>query len=295
MDCELVNGGVRTGVDDSLDLSDSDILIYTGPVTRDGFERVVKEIPCERRKKVLMVLATLGGNPDAAYRIARFLRLSYEHFTVFVPTLCKSAGTLLCIGADEIVMSETGELGPLDVQIKNPEELADYGSELDTPRAINSLRDKALETLRLTLADLDTGGGLSKKRSAEIATNFTLGLFAPIFAQIDPLRLGRNARAVLIASQYAGRMDGNLATGHTLGRLITGCPSHSYSIDRDEAVKLFQRVRPPTPCEDELARGIIATGSEPNIVWARGGDQVRWGTGGETLDEAGSKITSEAI
>jgi len=294
MDCELVDGGVRTGIGDSLDLSDSDILIYTGPVTRDGFERVVREIPRERRKKVLMVLATLGGNPDAAYRIARFLRLSYEHFTVFVPTLCKSAGTLLCIGADEIVMSDTGELGPLDVQIKNPEELADYGSELDTPRAINSLRDKALETLRLTLADLDTGGGLSKKRSAEIATNFTLGLFAPIFAQIDPLRLGRNARAVLIASQYAGRMDGNLATGHTLGRLITGYPSHSFTIDRDEAAELFQRVRPPTPCEDQLVRGIMATGSEPNIVWARGGDQVHWGTGGEALDEA-SKITSEAI
>lgn len=295
MDCELVDGGVRTGIGDSLDLSDSDILIYTGPVTRDGFERVVREIPRERRKKVLMVLATLGGNPDAAYRISRFLRLSYEYFTVFVPTLCKSAGTLLCIGADEIVMSETGELGPLDVQIKNPEELADYGSGLDMPQAIDFLQDKALETLRLTLVNLVTGGGLSTKRSAETASNFTVGLFAPIFAQIDPLRLGRNARAVLIASQYAGRMDGNLATGQALGRLIAGYPSHSYSIDRDEAAELFQRVRPPTPCEDELARGIIATGSEPNIVWARGGDQVHWGTGGETLDEAGSKITSEAI
>lgn len=295
MDCELVDGGVRTGISDFPDLADSDILIYTGPVTRDGFERVVREIPRERRKKVLMVLATLGGNPDAAYRISRFLRLSYEYFTVFVPTLCKSAGTLLCIGADEIVMSETGELGPLDVQIKNPEELADYGSGLDMPQSIDFLQDKALETLRLTLVNLVTGGGLSTKRSAETASNFTVGLFAPIFAQIDPLRLGRNARAVLIASQYAGRMDGNLATGQALGRLIAGYPSHSYSIDRDEAAELFQRVRPPTPCEDELARGIIATGSEPNIVWARGGDQVYWGTGGETLDEAGSKITSEAI
>ena len=294
MDCELVDGGVRTGIGDSLDLSDSDILIYTGPVTRDGFERVVREIPRERRKKVLMVLATLGGTPDAAYRIARFLRLSYERFTVFVPTLCKRAGTLLCIGADEIVMSETGELGPLDAQIKNPEELADYGSGLDMPRAINFLQDKALETLRLARVDLVTGGRLSTNRSAEIATNFTVGLFAPIFAQIDPLRLGRNARAVLIASQYAERMDGNLATD-TLGRLITGYPSHSFTIDRDEATKLFQRVRPPIPCEDELARGITATGSEPNIVWARGGDQLHWRTGGETLDEAGSKITSEAI
>ena len=295
MDIEQVTGKVGTGIDVSSDLSDSDILIYTGPITRAGFEQVVREIPCERRTKVLLVLATLGGNADAAYRIARFLRRLYEHFTVFVPSLCKSAGTLLCVGAHEIVMSETGELGPLDVQVQNPEELADYASGLDMPQAINFLQDRALETLRLSLAGIATGGGLSTKRSAQIATNFTVGLFAPIFAQIDLLRLGRNARALLTALQYADRMEGNLASGHTLGKLIAGYSSHSYAIDRDEAAELFLRVRPPTPCERELARGIVATSPGPNIVWARGGDQVHWETEGESIDEASDEISSEAV
>ena len=294
MDSEQVNGNVGMGIGESPDLSDSDILVYTGHINREGFERVVSECPSARRKKVLLVLATLGGDADAAYRIARFLRRSHEHFTVFVPGLCKSAGTLLCVGAHEIVMSETGELGPLDVQVQNPEELADYASGLDMPQAIHFLQDKALETLRLSLAGIATGGGLSTKRSAEIATNFTVGLFAPIFAQIDPLRLGRNARALMTARQYADRMEGNLATGHTLGRLIAGYSSHSYATDRDEAAELFHRVRPPTRSESELARGLVPDSSIPVIVWARGEDQVHLESGGDTVNEEGSHKANEA-
>lgn len=288
MNSELVNGKVGTGIGDSPALSDSDILVYTGHINREGFERVVSECPSERRKKVLLVLETLGGDADAAYRIARFLRRSYEHFTVFVPGLCKSAGTLLCVGAHEIVMSETGELGPLDVQVRNPEELADYGSGLDMPQAIGVLRDNARETLHATLISLVSGGRLPTKRSAEIATNVTVGLFAPIFAQIDPSRLGRNARALSIARQYAARIGVNVATDQTLVRLVAGYPSHSFAIDRDEAAELFQRVRPPTRAESELARGLVPVSSNPVIVWAPGEDQVHWESEGGTANEDGT-------
>lgn len=286
MDSEQVNGKLGTGIGDSPDLSDSDILVYTGHITREGFEQVVRESPSERHKNVLLILATLGGDADAAYLIARFLRRSYEHFTVFVPGLCKSAGTLLCVGAHDIVMSETGELGPLDVQVQNPEELGDYASGLDVPQAIDFLQQRALDSLHRTLDDIVTCGGLTTKRSAEIATNVTVGLFAPIFAQIDPYRLGRNARALLIARQYAARIGGNVATDQTLERLVAGYTSHSFSIDRDEAAELFQRVRPPTRSESELAQGLVADSSSPMIVWARGEDQVHLESGGDTTNEA---------
>lgn len=288
MDSEHVNGNVGTGIGDSTDLSDSDILVYTGHITREGFERVVRECPSERRKQVLLVLATLGGDANAAYRIARFLRRSYEHFTVFVPGICKRAGTLLCVGAHEIVMSETGELGPLDVQARNPEELADFGSRLDMTQAINVFRDNARETLHETLVALTSGGRLPKKRSAEIATNVTVGLFAPVFAQIDPSRLGRHACALSLARQYAARIGGNVATDQTLARLVAGYPSHSFAIDRYEAAELFQRVRPPTGAESELARGPVAVNSNPVIVWARGEDRVRWESEGGTANDEGT-------
>ena len=41
----------------------------------------------------------------------------------FIPRRCKSAGTLLLIGATSLIISDRGELGPLDVQLSKPDEI----------------------------------------------------------------------------------------------------------------------------------------------------------------------------
>ena len=66
------------------------------------------------------LLHTTGGDIDAADKIVRILRkrVGDEHqLRVVVPNHAKSAGTLIAIGSDWIVMSESSELGPIDPQI----------------------------------------------------------------------------------------------------------------------------------------------------------------------------------
>ena len=63
--------------------------------------------------------------------IARFLRGVYESVTVCVFGYCKSAGTLLALGCHEVAMGLRGELGPLDVQVSEKDELARFGSGLE--------------------------------------------------------------------------------------------------------------------------------------------------------------------
>ncbi len=66
------------------------------------------------------LLNTSGGDVGAADKIARILRRrvgSDGVFRVLVPDYAKSAGTLLALGADTIVMSDSSELGPIDPQI----------------------------------------------------------------------------------------------------------------------------------------------------------------------------------
>jgi hypothetical protein len=66
------------------------------------------------------LLHTLGGDIDAADKIVRILRRrvgSDGELRVVVPDCAKSAGTLIAIGADRIVMSDSSELGPIDPQI----------------------------------------------------------------------------------------------------------------------------------------------------------------------------------
>jgi hypothetical protein len=66
-----------------------------------------------------LLLHTSGGDIDAAEKLMSILRLrvGIGRLRVIVPDFAKSAGTLMAIGADSIVMSDTSELGHIDPQV----------------------------------------------------------------------------------------------------------------------------------------------------------------------------------
>jgi len=66
-----------------------------------------------------LLLHTPGGDIDAADKLMTMLRrkIGTGHLRFIVPDYAKSAGTLMALGADVIIMSDTSELGPIDPQI----------------------------------------------------------------------------------------------------------------------------------------------------------------------------------
>ena len=154
-------------------------------------------------------------------------------------------------------MSEFGELGPLDVQMSKRDELWESQSGLAVQDTLTTLQHHALDNFVNVLLNLKQGSGgtVSLKMATEIATSMTSGLFAPIYGQIDPLHVGEAGRAMNIASQYGGRLfasGGNIETD-ALRQIISGYPSHEFVIDREEASRLFNHIRAPTPQERLLA------------------------------------------
>ena len=232
---------------------DTDVLLYRGGIDLEGFDAVVRKRPPSPAGNVLLVLSTMGGNIDSAYRIARYLRETYQHVTALVSGMCKSAGTLICIGANEVVIGDTGELGPLDVQVREPDELFSYTSGLAIPQALAFLEGSMLNAVRAVLLDVSGGGGLSVERAAEIAVRTASGAFAPIYAQINPARLGEDARFQEVALEYAERLVGGAMNREGLAALVYGYASHSFVIDREEARGLLGNVREPTESESKLA------------------------------------------
>jgi hypothetical protein len=97
---------------------DADVVFWNGQIGRPYDHAFIAL--CRSRKvkrtNVLLMLTTPGGDAHAAYRIARCLQRNWKHVTLFAPGWCKSAGTLLAIGANELVIGDFGELGPVDVQ-----------------------------------------------------------------------------------------------------------------------------------------------------------------------------------
>jgi ClpP class serine protease len=87
-----------------------------------------------------------GGQADAAERIISLARsYSGDNFEVIVPSYAKSAATIIALGADAVVMSDSSELGPIDPQ------LIITGPQGSTRRAAASFvehRDELLQRIK---------------------------------------------------------------------------------------------------------------------------------------------------
>jgi ATP-dependent protease ClpP protease subunit len=94
----------------------------TAPLVRDDvvpLMDLLHQVPVGTN--IDFLLNTTGGDVSTADKMARILRRRVGStagaLRVIVPDYAKSAGTLLALGADTIVMSDSSELGPIDPQI----------------------------------------------------------------------------------------------------------------------------------------------------------------------------------
>jgi hypothetical protein len=64
-------------------------------------------------------LYTAGGDTMVPWRLVSMMREYCEKFSVIVPYKAHSAGTMIALGADEIVMSDLSEISPIDPSTAN--------------------------------------------------------------------------------------------------------------------------------------------------------------------------------
>ena len=224
-------------------------------------------VKIRRRKNVLLMLVTEGGDADPAYRIARCLQDKYDRFSLYVSGYCKSAGTIVASGAHELIMSDYGELGPLDVQMSKKDELWEMQSGLTVMDTLEALRNNAFKAFEkfFLCTKARSGGKITSRMASQIATEMTTGLLAPLYGQVDPLHIGEAARAMSIAGHYGMRLltkGGNIESDG-LEFITSEYPSHGFVIDREEASNLFQNVREPTLKEAHLAEKLDKRALDP--------------------------------
>jgi len=64
-------------------------------------------------------LYTRGGDVLTPWRLIHLIREYTDRLGVLVPFRAYSSGTLICLGADDVVMGKMGELGPIDPSVVN--------------------------------------------------------------------------------------------------------------------------------------------------------------------------------
>lgn len=116
----LISDHLKKMVDD-FGLSDCEVIfLYDDENSINTFHsnriyQAVKDV--DKKKNILMVLNSVGGQIEPAYLISKTCkRLAKAKFNVTIPRRAKSAATLISLGANELHMGLLSELGPIDPQ-----------------------------------------------------------------------------------------------------------------------------------------------------------------------------------
>ena len=72
---------------------------------------------CEFDENIIVEVTTNGGDVSVAYKIAQTLQRHKGNVTVRIPYYAMSAGTIIALAADQIVLSHCGCLGSIDPSV----------------------------------------------------------------------------------------------------------------------------------------------------------------------------------
>lgn len=226
-----------------VDLAGCDFYVINSDID-NTMEAAVSKIIEPTSEKCCVFLTTYGGSADVAYRVMRLLQRKYPCVAIAVVGKCKSAGTIMAIGADVLLMSETGELGPLDVQIVDGVK-SSTNSGLDFSSALTVSRQEVVNSFFTTFQTM-TAAKLSRMHAIEAAGRIAQSVASALYSQVDPVTIGASQRSIAVAMEYGTRLSqrSHSISPQNLQRLIAGYPAHSFCIDREEAKGLFHSVEP---------------------------------------------------
>lgn len=186
-------------------------------------------------KKLTLLLYTSGGDIAAAWRIVNLMRAFCDELEIIITSKALSAGTLMCLGANRIVMTKQAALGPIDPSINHPLGPRVPGG-LPYPVSVEAIQgylDIAQEQLKIQTADSLT----------QVLTHLA--------SQVHPLVLGQVFRSRnqirFLADRLLRHQDiENEQKEDLISFLCSDSGSHDYTINRREARELGLVVENPS-------------------------------------------------
>lgn len=200
-------------------------------------------------QKIAILIDSNGGQARAAYELAMLLRRHCGGFVAVIPRHAKSAATLLALGAEKIIMNDHAELGPLDVQLYDPDR-EDWISGLDEVQSLERLQAFAMEAMDKSVLMLLDRTGKKVKTVMPFVTDFITKLTQPMFQGIDVVRYTQISRLLKVAQEYGERLLRSRygPRGERIAQmLVEKYPEHGFPIYPDEAADLGLKLAENTP------------------------------------------------
>jgi len=184
----------------------------------NGFMSVMYKM--DWSKGLTLILHTPGGVINAAETIVDYLTAKFDKFEVIIPTYAMSAGTMISLASDNIIMGRQSQLGPIDPQMP-------FNGQSMSARAVVDQFDRA---------------------KTDILSNVQLAhAWAPVLNSVGPALLQEANNALdygerMVSKWLTRRMFKGKANASSMGDTTASYfndasihKSHGRRINRDEA------------------------------------------------------------
>lgn len=206
------------------------------PDVIDIFVDVLDDIGPTQR--ISLLLHTNGGNTAAAWRLVNLLKTFCDELEVMIPYKAMSAGTLISLGAQSIVMSKQAALGPIDPSLVHPlgPQVPHGGQLARMPVSVEAIRGY------MDAATQDFG----------IKDDIALGrILTDLSDKVHPLVLGEIFRSRAQIRFLAEKLlNGHIRSQEQIQAIVdflcADSGSHDYTINRREARALGLPVEQPS-------------------------------------------------
>jgi len=176
-------------------------------------------------RRIDMFLYTRGGDVSVPWRVVSMIREFCDEFNVLIPYRAQSAGTLLSLGADSIIMGKKAELSPIDPTLSK-----------------TVIGETAVSAQEIAVEDVNSFLSFIKDRANINDQDAVAQILNSLINQIEPLTLGRvnrqhqHIRLVarkLLTSRKEKTDEEKIAT--IIETLTEKMFSHGHGIGRKEA------------------------------------------------------------
>lgn len=192
------------------------------------------------QEKLFFILYTSGGDGTSAYRIASLLRAYCKELVIVIPEKAASAGTMLSLSGDTLMMTPLSYLTAVDTSVGHP---------LNPKDAHNRPVTVGLEEVRNAVEVLEKNSSPEKKTS----------IYETMFTYIHPVAYGNIVRTSSLSERLCRQLldlrqtpPDETSTSTLINMLNHELPAHGYPITRDIAKNLGLPVVNASPKCDAL-------------------------------------------
>jgi len=185
-------------------------------------------------ERIDILLHTHGGDTLAPSNIVHLFREFCDHLGVLVPAFAMSAGTMVALGANEIVLGCVGRLGPVDPTVGN-----DFNPQVELT---DEKGKKTQRSLPISVEDVAAYLSLARE-TGKLDDHGMAEAFRALTDKVHPLALGNVHRKYLLIRAVSKRLlhlhmnaeaDRERIEG-IVNILTEGLYDHAYQISRQEA------------------------------------------------------------